>query len=61
MLIIYNNTVIENALERFFDGEDNTVRITRSDLLSDEFNSNSEWVLPDGVRAPRSIEDGFNL
>lgn len=61
MLIIYNNTVIENVLERFFDGEDNTVRITRSDLLSDEFNSNSEWVLPDGVRAPRSIEDGFNL
>lgn len=60
MLLIFNNTVIEDALERFYDGVDNTIRITRSDLSTDEFQSNMELVLPDGVRAPQSIEDGFN-
>lgn len=60
MLLIYNNTVIEDALERFYDGVENTIRITRSDLRSDEFSSNTELILPEGVRAPRSIEDGFN-
>jgi len=60
MLLIYNNTVIEDALERFYDGVENTIRITRSDLSFDEFSSNTELILPEGVRAPRSIEDGFN-
>ena len=60
MLLIYNNTVIEDALERFYDGVESTIRITRSDLSSDEFSSNTELILPEGVRAPRTIEDGFN-
>ena len=60
MLLIYNNTVIEDALERFYDGVENTIRITRSDLSSDEFSSNTELILPEGVQAPLSIEDGFN-